>query len=278
MVAPKLGTPPAAASASVAFLIQLVAPMPRTAAVIPARYASTRFPGKPLAPILGTPMVEHVWRRCQEAACFDAVWVATDDARIRDVVERFGGDVVMTSEACATGTDRVAEVARARPDVDVWINVQGDEPALDPAALATLAALFDDPAVQMATLVRPLEDEELDNPNVVKAVLARNGDALYFSRAAVPSVREPHDAPRVQRWAHLGLYGYRRDTLLRLATLPATPLEQAEKLEQLRALESGLAIRCGQVTFRSAGVDVPADVARAEAVLQARAAAPILPR
>ncbi|RKG76212.1 3-deoxy-manno-octulosonate cytidylyltransferase [Corallococcus terminator] len=243
-------------------------PASRTVAVIPARHASTRFPGKPLAPIAGRPMVEHVWRRCQEANAFDEVWVATDDARIRDVVEGFGGRAMMTSPACPTGTDRIAEVARARPDVDVWVNVQGDEPLVDPGALKVLAALFQDDTVHMGTLVRPLEPDELENPNVVKAVLALNGDALYFSRAPVPHVREP--GTPVQRHAHLGLYGYRRDTLLKLATLSPTPLEEAEKLEQLRALEHGLRIRCAQVSWRTVAVDVPEDVARVEALLRER--------
>ncbi|RKH46732.1 3-deoxy-manno-octulosonate cytidylyltransferase [Corallococcus sp. AB049A] len=245
-------------------------PASRTVAVIPARHASTRFPGKPLALIAGRPMIEHVWRRCQEASAFDEVWVATDDARIRDVVEGFGGKAVMTSPACPTGTDRIAEVARSRPDVDVWVNVQGDEPLMDPAALKVLADLFQDEAVHMGTLVRPLDPEEVGNPNVVKAVLALNGDALYFSRAAVPHARDT-GAP-VRRWAHLGLYGYRRDTLLQLASFNPTPLEETEKLEQLRALENGLRIRCASVSWRTVAVDVPEDVARVEAVMRERAA------
>ncbi len=240
----------------------------RTAAVIPARYASTRFPGKPLALIAGRPMVEHVWRRCEAARAFDEVWVATDDARIRDVVEGFGGRVVMTSPECPTGTDRVAEVARGRPEVDVWVNVQGDEPLLDPGALQVLGGLFADPAVEMGTLVRPLEEAEAASPHVVKAVLALNGDALYFSRGLVPHLRDAGGT--VRRWGHIGLYGYRRDVLLRLATLPPSPLEEAEKLEQLRALENGLRIRCGQVSWHTVAVDVPEDVARVEAVLRSR--------
>jgi 3-deoxy-manno-octulosonate cytidylyltransferase (CMP-KDO synthetase) len=243
---------------------------PRTVAVIPARHASTRFPGKPLALIAGRPMVEHVWRRCQDSGAFDEVLVATDDARIQEAVARFGGTAVMTSPACATGTDRVAEVARARPGVDVWVNVQGDEPLLDPQALKVLAELFTDPSVQMGTLVRPLEAAEVPNPNVVKAVLAMNGDALYFSRAALPFIREAGHEGSVRRWAHIGLYGYRHETLLRLASLTPTPLEEAEKLEQLRALEHGLRIRCGQVHWSTVAVDVPEDVARVEAVLRAR--------
>lgn len=243
---------------------------PRIVAVIPARYGSTRFPGKPLALIAGKPMVEHVWRRCQESRAFLDVLVATDDDRIREVVERFGGRAVMTSPHCATGTDRVAEVARGRPEVDAWINVQGDEPLLDPQALQLLAGLFSNPQVEMGTLVRPLEAAEVPNPNVVKAVLAVNGEALYFSRAALPFIREAGHEGSVRRWAHIGLYGYRRDTLQRLATLPPTPLEEAEKLEQLRALEHGIRIRCGQVQWNTVAVDVPEDVARVEAVMRKR--------
>jgi 3-deoxy-manno-octulosonate cytidylyltransferase (CMP-KDO synthetase) len=245
---------------------------PRIFAVIPARYASTRFPGKPLALIAGKPMVEHVWRRCQESRAFLQVLVATDDERIREAVERFGGTAVMTSPDCATGTDRVAEVARSRPGVDVWINVQGDEPLLDPKALQLLAGLFSDPQVEMGTLVRPLEAAEVPNPHVVKAVLAVNGDALYFSRAALPFIREAGHEGSVRRWAHIGLYGYQHETLLKLATLPPTPLEEAEKLEQLRALEHGIRIRCGQVHWNTVAVDVPEDVARVEAVMSAQGA------
>jgi 3-deoxy-manno-octulosonate cytidylyltransferase (CMP-KDO synthetase) len=240
----------------------------RTVAVIPARYASTRFPGKPLALIAGRPMIEHVWRRCQQVRTFDEVVVATDDVRIQQAVAGFGGTVVMTSPDCATGTDRVAEVARTRQDVDVWVNVQGDEPLVDPTALRVLAGLFADPDVHLGTLVRPLESHEVESPHVVKAVLALNGDALYFSRSPLPFIREPGESSAVERWAHLGLYGYRHQTLLRLARLNATPLEQAEKLEQLRALEHGLRIRCGKVVGRSVAVDVPEDVARVEAVMR----------
>jgi 3-deoxy-manno-octulosonate cytidylyltransferase (CMP-KDO synthetase) len=243
-------------------------PASKTLAIIPARHASTRFPGKPLALIAGRPMIEHVWNRCQEAKVFDEVWVATDDERIRATVEGFGGRAVMTSPDCATGTDRVAEVARARPDVDVWVNVQGDEPLVDPAALRVLAGLFQDASVRMGTLVRPLEADEAASPNVVKAVLALNGDALYFSRSLVPFVREP--GTPVKRWGHIGLYGYRRDVLLSLAGLAPTPLEEAEKLEQLRALEHGITIRCAQVSWRTVAVDVPEDVAKVEAVMRER--------
>lgn len=239
----------------------------RAVAVIPARFASTRFPGKPLAPIAGRPMIEHVWLRCQEAQAFERVIVATDDERIAEVVRGFGGEAVMTSASCATGTDRVAEIAKAQPDTDVWINVQGDEPLAPPETLRVLTELFTDPTVEMGTLVRPLEPAEAASPNIVKAVLALSGEALYFSRASLPFVREA-SAQSVPRFAHLGLYGYRRATLLKLATLRVTPLEEAEKLEQLRALEHGIRIRCAQVTFQSVAVDVPEDVARVEALMR----------
>jgi 3-deoxy-manno-octulosonate cytidylyltransferase (CMP-KDO synthetase) len=149
--------------------------------------------------------------------------------------------------------------------VDVWVNVQGDEPLLDPEALKVLAGLFRDESVRMGTLVRPLTEEEAASPNVVKAVLALNGDALYFSRSLVPHQRDAGAA--VKRWAHIGLYGYRSDVLQRLATLAPTPLEETEKLEQLRALEHGIRIRCGQVSWKTVAVDVPEDVARAEEAL-----------
>ena len=210
-------------------------------------------------------MIAHVWDRCRESGAFSEVIVATDDDRIAEAVQAFGGAVARTSPDCASGTDRVAEVARARSDVDVFVNVQGDEPLIHPDALALLPAAFEDPRVEMATLVRPLEEDERANPNVVKAVLAINGDALYFSRADLPFPRDP--GTQVRRYGHLGLYGYRRQTLLRLASLPPSPLENAEKLEQLRALENGIRIRCLPTTFKGLGVDTPEDLARAEAII-----------
>jgi len=209
-------------------------------------------------------MVQHVHARAVASGAFAAVVVATDDARIAETVRGFGGHVALTSPACSSGTDRAAEVVARFPEVEVVVNVQGDEPLVDPAALGALAASFSDPAVQMATLVRPLEEEERGNPNAVKAVEARGGDAPYFSRAEVPFSREGRPVPR---WAHVGLYGYRREVLERLARLPPSPLEQVELLEQLRALEDGIRIRCLPTAFRGVGVDTPADLARAEALL-----------
>lgn len=237
-------------------------------AVIPSRYAASRFPGKPLALISGKPMIQHVVERCREASCFSGVVVATDDERIRAAAQAFGADVVMTSPACASGTDRVAEVARARglSGDAVVINVQGDEPALHPESLVTLARAFEDPAVEMATLVRALKEEERANPNVVKAVLDERQNALYFSRADLPYQREP-GASALQRWGHVGLYGYRASVLERLSTLPPTALEKMESLEQLRALGHGVRIACRVTPHPTQAVDRPEDVPLAELAL-----------
>jgi 3-deoxy-manno-octulosonate cytidylyltransferase (CMP-KDO synthetase) len=234
-------------------------------AVIPARFRSTRFPGKALVLLNGKPMVEHVYRRCEEARCFERIVVATDDDRIAEAVRRFGGQVQLTSPECQSGTDRACEVARQLTDADVVVNVQGDEPALPPTALRTLLRAFDDASVQLATLVRPLEENERQNPNVVKVVLDQAGHALYFSRADIPY---PRTAAGAQRWAHVGLYGYRRKVLLEFAALPPTQLEMTEGLEQLRALGAGIRITCLETTHRARGVDVPADVPDAEAALR----------
>lgn len=237
-------------------------------AVIPARHAAQRFPGKPLARIAGKPMVQHVYERCGEARCFSRVLVATDDARIVDAVKAFGGEAVLTSPACASGTDRVAEVARGlklAPEA-VVVNVQGDEPAVHPESLAILARVFESDAVMMATLVRPLDESERANPNVVKVVRDESGNALYFSRADIPFQRDAGSASP-PRWAHLGLYGFRAHVLERLSTLPPTALEKTESLEQLRALGNGIAIACAVTTHTTQAVDTPADVPLAEAAL-----------
>jgi 3-deoxy-manno-octulosonate cytidylyltransferase (CMP-KDO synthetase) len=238
-------------------------------AVIPARFGAQRFPGKPLALISGKPLVLHVVERCREAGCFARVVVATDDARIEAAVRDFGAEVAMTSPACASGTDRVAEVARALglADDEVVVNVQGDEPAVHPTSLALLAGAFTAPGLEMATLVRPLSEAERSNPNVVKVVLDETGHALYFSRHDIPFQREA-GKPGPPRWAHLGLYGYRAGTLGRLSRLPPTALEQAEALEQLRALGHGVRIVCRVTPHASQAVDRPEDVPLAEAALR----------
>jgi 3-deoxy-manno-octulosonate cytidylyltransferase (CMP-KDO synthetase) len=205
-------------------------------------------------------MIEHVYRRAQAARLVDAVLVATDDQRIADAVDAFGGTAVMTRADHPSGTDRLAEVA-AHLTCDVIVNVQGDEPMLDPAAVdAAIAPCLNEPGVVFSTLRTPLEPGDASNPNVVKVVIALNGDALYFTRASVPYVRPGHPAP--QAWRHLGLYVYQRQTLLHLAQLPPTALEQAEGLEQLRALEHGIRLRTVNTLTTSPSVDTPDDLAR----------------
>lgn len=250
-------------------------------AVIPARFASTRFPGKPLAPLLGRPMLAWVVAAARRAARIDRVLVATDHDQIAAAARAAGAEAVMTSPACASGTDRVAEAA-AGVSARVVVNVQGDEPLLDPAELDALVAAFDgDPELQMATLARPLAgDHEYADPNAVKVVCARSGDALYFSRAPIPHAREAREAAPPPAGAsglvpgvplvHLGIYAFRRDALLAFPGLPPGALERVECLEQLRALEAGWRIRVLPARGEALGVDTPADLARAEAALAAR--------
>jgi 3-deoxy-manno-octulosonate cytidylyltransferase (CMP-KDO synthetase) len=230
-------------------------------AIIPARFESTRLPGKPLADIAGRPMVEHVYRRAAAARSISRVIVATDDERIAAAVKRFGGEAVMTAATHQSGTDRLAEIARTL-EANVIVNVQGDEPMLDPAMIdEAVAPLAADPAIEMSTLRRRVEDpRELDNPHVVKVVVDRDGFAMYFSRAAIPFMRTRE--PAADAWRHVGLYVYRRDCLLRIAALPPTPLERAEGLEQLRALEHGIRIRVVETMYDTIGVDTPADLER----------------
>jgi 3-deoxy-manno-octulosonate cytidylyltransferase (CMP-KDO synthetase) len=215
-------------------------------------------------------MIEHVYRRAAAAAVADEVLVATDDARIADAVAAFGGVARMTSPDHRSGTDRLAEVA-ASLACDLVVNVQGDEPLLDPAVIAAAVAPFADPSLQMSTLRRRLAPPaELHDPNVVKVVVDRDDYALYFSRAPIPHVRDAggEEARGSGAWQHIGLYVYRREFLLRLAALPPTPLERAEMLEQLRALEHGYRIKVVETDAEAVGVDTPADLARVRARLE----------
>lgn len=245
------------------FLVPVVVPAGlavhgRVVAIIPARYHATRLPGKPLALIAGHPMVEHVYRRASAARLVSAVLVATDDPRIAEAVDAFGGTAVMTRADHPSGTDRLAEVAE-HLDCEIVVNVQGDEPLLDPASVdAAVAACLDDPGVNISTLRTPLADEDAANFNVVKVVINLKGDALYFTRNAVPHFRAGQ--PRGQAWRHLGLYVYRRTTLLALSRLQPTPLERAEGLEQLRALEHGLSIRTVATAATAPSVDTADDL------------------
>jgi 3-deoxy-manno-octulosonate cytidylyltransferase (CMP-KDO synthetase) len=249
-----------------------------TAIIIPARYASSRLPGKPLLRETGKYVIQHVYEQACKARA-DLVMVATDDQRILDAVHGFGGRAVMTRADHPTGTDRIAEVVR-QLDVQIIVNVQGDEPLIDPAALDLLPELLRrDPGSDMATLATPIVSlEQYRDPNCVKVVCDSRGRALYFSRSPIPFVRdgEPDLARRPAMFLqHLGLYAYRRDFLLKLAQLPPEPLEQCEKLEQLRVLAIGKAISVGVVEHAGRGVDTPADYQRfveAWRQMQARAA------
>ena len=234
----------------------------KVAVVIPARYASTRFPGKPLVDIAGKTMIERVYTQARKAKLVDEVLVATDDQRIFDVVQSFSGSVLMTRNDHATGTDRLAEVAAARLDVDIIVNVQGDEPLIDPATIdSAVRPLLEDESVDMSTIAaRITEKEEITSNTVVKVVYGSTGKALYFSRLPIPYYRETKDPQEQNYFAHIGLYVYRRDVLLRLASLTPTPLEQAEALEQLRALENGISIKVVEVGRRSPAVDRPEDL------------------
>ena len=229
--------------------------------VIPARYASTRLPGKPLKDVAGKPMICRVYDRASQAKTLSGVVVATDDERILRAVEDHGGRAMMTAKDHPTGTDRLAEVAEAYPDVDLIINVQGDEPLIEPSLIDELGRAFDgDAELQMATVMTPMEDEaEQKNPNNVKVVTDRNGCALYFSRSLLPYPRNDAGTPV---YKHIGIYAYRRDFLLAYAKMAPTPLERTESLEQLRALENGYKIKCIRTNARFVGVDTPEDLAK----------------
>lgn len=248
--------------------------------IIPARYGSTRLPAKPLSDIAGKPLIQHVHERAREAGA-DEVLIATDDERIRDAAQAFGAQVCMTDPAHASGTDRIAEVARQRalPDEAIVVNLQGDEPLMPPALLRQVAAnLAEHPAAAMATLCETITDAaQLFEPSIVKVVMDREGYALYFSRATVPWDRDHFAAgarslpPRTRYHRHIGMYAYRAGFLRSYSALAPCPLEQSESLEQLRALWYGYRIHVAEAVERGeAGVDTPADLERVRAVLAKR--------
>ena len=242
-------------------------------AIIPARYASTRFPGKPLAVLGGKPVNQRVYEQVNSVV--DEVHVATDDERIRQCVEQFGGHAVMTRSDYKSGTDRIEEAAeKTGTTADVIINVQGDEPFIQPSQIKTLMQLFDNADTQIGTLGKPFDSmEAVLNPNSPKIVTDRQGFALYFSRNAIPFVRGVEQAEWLTRFPylkHLGIYAYRRDVLRQVTQLPQSPLEQAESLEQLRWLENGYRIRVGLTDTETVGIDTPEDLERAEAFLSQR--------
>lgn len=240
----------------------------KAVAVIPARYASTRLPGKPLLDICGKSLIQRVWEIVSRARGLDDVVVATDDVRIADAVERFGGRVCMTSPDCRSGSDRVREVAESLA-ADLYVNVQGDEPLLEPAAIERLLDVFtEDAGVRVATLCSRISEEQARSPHQVKVIRDHAGNALYFSRAPLPFVRERGEP--AEFWGHVGVYAYRADALRGFASLPPSPLEQAEKLEQLRFLQAGIAIRVPEVPPMGAGVDTQENLERVRAIINGR--------
>ena len=234
--------------------------------VIPARYSSTRLPGKPLAEIAGKPMIRHVYERAILAQRPDQVIVATDHSLVYETVIGFGGQAILTSPQHPTGTDRLAEVAEKFPDVDLIINVQGDEPLVPPEIIDQLAAAFDGQQdLQMATLMTEMDESEYNTPSAVKVVVDLQGYALYFSRSLIPFPRNDHGVPI---YKHIGIYAYRRDFLLTYAKLASTPLEETESLEQLRALEHGYRIKVLKTDFKSIGVDTMEDLEKVNRLLK----------
>lgn len=231
---------------------------------IPARYASTRFPGKPLVDIAGKSMIQRVYEQAKKCSLLSEVIVATDDDRIFKHIHGFGGKAVMTSAAHQSGTDRCAEVAEKYPEYDVIINIQGDEPYIDPEQISKLISCFDDADTQLATLVKKISNEqELQNTNSPKVIINKNSEAIYFSRSPLPHIRG--QAP--QNWLrhftyfkHIGIYGYRADVLKQITKLPVSPLEKAESLEQLRWIENGCKIKVAETEIETIAIDTPEDL------------------
>jgi 3-deoxy-manno-octulosonate cytidylyltransferase (CMP-KDO synthetase) len=250
--------------------------MPDTAktnviAIIPARYDSSRFPGKPLAPIAGKPMIQHVVERVRQARSVSRVLVATDDERIGAALDAFGGEVAMTRRDHRSGTERLAEVA-ARIQAEIYVNVQGDEPLISPEVIdVAVAEIQSDPEIAVATLCVPIsQPAEIMDPNVVKVVMDFDGNALYFSRAPIPWVRDAAEPVAARHFKHIGIYVFRRHALLEFATLPPGELEHLEQLEQLRWLENGYRVRVAECEYSGIAVDVPADVPRVEQILRTK--------
>ena len=241
----------------------------RIVGVIPARWASTRFKGKVLAKIQDRPMIQHVWERAKESRLLDEVLIACDDERVLQAAQAFGAKAVLTSPDHPSGTDRVAEAVKNCP-AKIVINIQGDEPLIRHQVIDDLAeALIEDEACLMATVIKAIEtQEELENPNVVKVVIDREKNAIYFSRLPIPYDREKAGTGTIRYYKHLGIYAYRKDFLMALTQMPPSPLERAEHLEQLRALEAGVRIKTVLTDMETIGVDTPEDLARVEGLLQ----------
>jgi len=250
------------------------APAQNVLAIIPARYGSSRLPGKPLASIAGRPMIQHVVERVRRARLVSSILVATDDDRIKKAVEAFGGHAILTRSDHRTGTDRVAEVAAHVP-ADIYVNIQGDEPLIDPGIIdAVVVAMLEDNSIQIATPCAAITNQkEIVDPNIVKVARDFDSNGLYFSRAPIPWVRDTGSPVVARHWKHIGLYAFVRDALLEFPTLPPGELERIEQLEQLRWLENGFRIRVVETEYDAVSVDVPADLERVEKILRENEAA-----
>ena len=243
--------------------------MSKTAIIIPARYGSSRLEGKPLIEVLGKPIIQWVYEKAQMAKLVDIIIVATDDERIYNAVKNFGGNVEMTSVNHKCGSDRIREVVERHPEISYIVNLQGDEPLIEPASIdEVIKNVKNDETTDISTLVRLLSDEdEINNPNLVKCVRDLNGFALYFSRSKIPYERNCGIA---EFWGHLGIYGYKRNALLKMTSLPQSPLERTESLEQLRALENGMRIKTSVVDFVPVGIDTADDLEKFKSIVASK--------
>ena len=243
--------------------------MSKTAIIIPARYGSSRLEGKPLIVVQGKPIIQWVYEKAEMSKLADIIIVATDDSRIFDAVKAFGGNVEMTSANHNCGSDRIREVAERHPEISYIVNLQGDEPLITPESIdEVIRNVKDDIAADISTLIRPLTDEnEINNPNLVKCVRDLNGFALYFSRSKIPYERNTGIA---EFWGHLGIYGYKRDALFKMTSLPQSPLEKTESLEQLRALENGMKIKTSVVNFVPVGIDTKEDLEKFKEIVSSK--------
>lgn len=240
--------------------------MSKTAIIIPARYGSSRLEGKPLIEVNGKPIIQWVYEKAQQAKLADMIIVATDDERIFNAVKAFGGDVEMTSASHKCGSDRIREVAERHPEISYIVNLQGDEPLIKPESIDAVAKnVQEDENADISTLIRVLTDEEeINNPNLVKCVIDNNGYALYFSRSKIPYERNSGIATF---YGHLGIYGYKREALMKMTSLPQTPIERTESLEQLRALENGMKIKTSVVDFVPVGIDTLEDLEKFKEII-----------
>lgn len=237
--------------------------------IIPARFASTRFPGKPLVPIFGKPLIQHTFENVQKASIFDQILIATDDSRIEACAKSFGAEVIMTSSHCLNGSERLAEVLTLRPmltQAEVIVNIQGDEPCIDPRSIeSAVQKLLQDSEADVSTLITPLlSEDDARNPSVVKCVKDLNDNALYFSRSLIPSSKSQKFHNKGSHYKHIGLYVYRPHFLLKILKLPPTPLQMEEDLEQLKILEYGYRIKVAITPHSSIGVDTPEDIQKLE--------------